>query len=163
MALHWFADRQAAVAAMARALRAGGDLGIVAPGVGHDRECAALLQGEDPPLFPSLAEAFAVNEISPDELGRYIAAAGLEPLDIWVEERRRRTTPDRYLARLTAVGSHLIDDVPEDRRERQLRRVRDLMAATSDDGSWSYTFTKIFAVARAPAAGGYGGRAEADR
>ena len=154
MALHWFPDRGGAVAAMARALRPGGHLGIVAPSVGHDQECVALLMGQDPPLFPSLAEAFGVNEIAPEEVGRYFEAAGLEPLDVWIEERRRRTAPERYLARLTAVGSHLIDDVPEDERERRLGRVRDLMAATSDDGSWSYTFTKIFAIARAPGRAG---------
>jgi ubiquinone/menaquinone biosynthesis C-methylase UbiE len=153
MALHWFPDRGAAVAAMARALRPGGVLGIVAPSVGHDREFAALLMGEDPPLFPRLAETFEVTSISAEALGGFIAAAVLEPLDLWIEERRRRTSPERYLARVTTVGSHLIDDVPEDERERQLRRVRELMAGTSGDGSWSYTFTKIFAVARAPAAG----------
>jgi len=148
MALHWFSDRGAAVAAMARALRPGGHLGIVAPSVRHDRECAELLMAQDPPLFPSLAAAFGDNEIAVEEVAGYLAGAGLEPVDVWVEERQRRTEPERYLSRLTTVGAHLFDDVPEDEREREIERVRGLMAATSPDGTWSYTFTKLFAVAR---------------
>jgi len=151
MALHWFDDRSAAIGEMAKTLRPGGVLGLLGPGPGHDAEFVTLSRAADPPILPELADSIVSNEIYPEELRGYLASAGLEVLDLWVECRQRRLPPDRYLARMRAVGSHLwAHRSPED-RERQLARAEAALCAASRDGTFTYTFTKLLVIARAPA------------
>jgi len=150
MALHWFDDRRAAITEMAKTLRPGGVLGLLGPGPGHDAQFVALSRASDPPILPELADSIVSNEIYPEEMRGYLADAGLEELDIWVEARERRLPADRYLARMQAVGSHLWAHRTPDDRDRQLARAGDALRAASCDGTFVYTFTKLLVIARAP-------------
>jgi len=150
MALHWFNDRGAAILEMAKTLRPGGVLGLLGPGPGHDAQFVALSRASEPPILPELADSIVSNEIYPEEMRGYLAAAGLEELDLWVEARERRLSADRYLSRMRAVGSHLwAHRTPED-RDWQLDRAEAALRAESPDGTFVYTFTKLLVVARAP-------------
>lgn len=150
MALHWFTDRRAAIVAMAATLRPGGVLALLAPGPGHDAEFVAMSAAADPPIMPELAESILGNQVFPEVMRGYLAAAGLEELDLWVERRQRRLAPERYLARMRAVGSHLWAHRDPSERERELARAQAALAAASMDGIFAYTFTKTFVIARAP-------------
>jgi SAM-dependent methyltransferase len=150
MVLHWLGDRRAgAIAAMAGALRPGGILALVAPGPGHDGEYAELLRALAPPVPPPVFEVFARAQVLPEAVEEALLAAGMEPLDVWVERRRRRVAPERYMARIEAVGSHTWAELmapPE--QAAMLRRIRRAVAEASPGGVWRYTFTKTYAVAR---------------
>jgi ubiquinone/menaquinone biosynthesis C-methylase UbiE len=152
MALHWFPDRHAAMLAMARTLRPGGVLALLAPGPEHDAEFVALSRSADPPILPELADSIVANQVFPEEMRGYLADAGLEEVDLWVERRRRRLAPERYLARMQAVGSHLwAHRTPED-RDDQLARAGSALAAVSSGDVFDYTFTKLLVIARRPRA-----------
>lgn len=149
MALHWFAERAAAVARMARALAAGGVLGILAPGPGHDRETVALVRASGDPLLDRLARSIEDNEIDPDALAGYLVATGLEPEDVWTETRRRAVSPAAYGARMEAVASHLWADLPAGEQASVLARMSALLSGATDaDGAYRYHFVKTFAIAR---------------
>jgi ubiquinone/menaquinone biosynthesis C-methylase UbiE len=150
MALHWFDDRQAAISAMAATLRPGGVLGLLGPGPGHDAQFVELSRSADPPILPELADSIVSNEIYPDEMRGYLKSAGLEEVDLWVERRERRLPPDRYLDRMRAVGSHLWAHRSAADRDAQLDRARTALVQASADGRFTYDFTKLFLVARAP-------------
>lgn len=151
MALHWFTDRGAAVAAMARALAPGGVLGVLAPGPGHDRLTVERIRAEGDGMLDRLADAIEDNQVDPGVLAGHVAAAGLEALDVWTETRRRAVTPDSYAARLEAVASHLWSDLPASGQQDVVGRMRALLAGhASADGLYRYAFVKTFAIARAP-------------
>jgi ubiquinone/menaquinone biosynthesis C-methylase UbiE len=151
MALHWFAERAAAIAAMARALAPGGVLAVLAPGPRHDRETVERIQATGDAALRRLADSIEDNQVDPDVLGGYIAAAGLEPLDVWTETRRRAVTTESYSARLEAVASHLWADLPEDEQADVVARMRGLLGERAGaDGLYRYGFVKTFAIARAP-------------
>ena len=149
MALHWFTERAAAIERMARALAPGGVLGILAPGPEHDRGTVALVRATGDPILGRLADSIEDNEIDPDALAAYLAAAGLEPKDVWTETRRRVATPAAYGARMEAVASHLWSDLPGNEQAAVVTRMYALLAgATDDDGAYRYRFVKTFAIAR---------------
>lgn len=149
MALHWFTDRAAAVAAMGRALAQGGVLGILAPGPSHDRETVERIRRTGDPVLGRLADAIESNQVDPDVLTGHIAAAGLTPLDVWTETRRRTVTAASYSARLEAVASHLWADLPQAEQEDVVARMRALLQeCADDDGHYRYGFVKTFAIAR---------------
>ena len=149
MALHWFTDRPAAVARMGRALAPGGALGMLAPAPAHDRETVALVRATGDPVLSRLADSIEDNEIDPDVLAGYLQAAGLEPEDIWTEERRRVVTPRAYGARMEAVGSHLWSDLPAGDQAAAIAAMYALFeGAAGPDGAYRYSFVKTFAVAR---------------
>lgn len=151
MALHWFTDRAAAIAAIAGSLRPGGVLALVSPGPGHDQEYVALVQDLDPPVPAHVHEVFAASSIDPDVVERQLVEAGLEPLDVWVETRHRTAPAERYLGRMRAVGSHTWHAIMEPAEvEAMLARIEAAVRAGSGPGGWRYTFTKTFAVARRP-------------
>jgi len=153
MALHWFTERAAAIALMARALAPGGILGILAPGPSHDAETVAMIRRTGDPLMARLADSVVSNEVDPDVLTGYLRAAGLEPLDVWTERRSRATTAAAYSGRLDAVASHLWSDLPPAEQETTLAAMHALIAnAADDDGVYRYHFVKTFAIARAPGA-----------
>jgi ubiquinone/menaquinone biosynthesis C-methylase UbiE len=151
MALHWFADRGAAVAAMARALAPGGVLGVLAPGPDHDRLTVERIRAEGDAMLDRLADAIEDNQVDPGVLAGHVAAAGLEALDVWTETRRRAVAPESYAARLEAVASHLWSDLPVSGQQDVVGRMRALLAGhAAADGLYRYAFVKTFAIARAP-------------
>ena len=150
MALHWFAERGAAIALMARALAPGGVLAVLAPGPGHDRMTVEHVRASGDPHLDRLADVILANEVDPDVLEGLIVTAGLEPLDVWTETRTRRVTPASYAARLEAVASHLWSDLPAEGQAEVIARTRALLQRhAGDDGLYTYRFVKTFAIARA--------------
>jgi len=151
MALHWIEDRAGAVAAMSGALRPGGYLALLAPGPEHDREYVDLISRLDPPIHPAIYEAFARAAIPIEEIEAYVEAAGLETVDVWTETRKRRVAAERYIARMTAVGSHVTAEVmSREDEEKTFAHIQQAVQAASGPRGFEYTFTKTFAVARKP-------------
>jgi ubiquinone/menaquinone biosynthesis C-methylase UbiE len=154
MALHWFADRGAAIALMARALVPGGVLGILAPGPEHDTETVGRIRRTGDPLMGRLADAIEDNQVDPDVLTGHLVAAGLEPLDVFTETRRRAIPASAYSGRLDAVASHLWADLPPARQDETLARMHAFIEdAAGDDGLYRYRFVKTYAIARKPGGG----------
>jgi len=155
MALHWFADKPAAVRAMADALRPGGVLGVLCAGRGGEDEYRAILAALDPPAPPEWDAAFDDVQRDVDELEAYLLAAGLEPLDVWMERRVRHTEPEAYLERQRVVASHIFTaGIDEARLARIGDEILALMRAASGPRGFAYTFTKLFGVAAKPGGGG---------
>jgi ubiquinone/menaquinone biosynthesis C-methylase UbiE len=149
MALHWFAARADAIGRMARALAPGGILGVLAPGPGHDRETVRLIRDRGDPILERLADSVEDNEIDPDALAGYLVAAGLEPVDVWTETRRRSVSPAEYGARMEAVASHLWADLPPTDQKTALAQMHALFrAGAADERTYRYSFVKTFAIAR---------------
>ena len=93
--------------------------------------------------------AVADDSPDPDVLAGYLDAAGLEPEDIWTEERRRVVTPRAYGSRMEAVGSHLWSDLPADDQAAAMAAMYELFdGAAGPDGAYRYSFVKTYAVAR---------------
>lgn len=145
MALHWFADKPGAVARMARALRPGGVMGILTAGRGGEDTWRALLERIGAPS--AWTGWFAANQRDVDEIDADLRAAGLEPLDIWMERRRRTTPPDAFMARTRSVAGHLLGNPPGGFSELDRRIEAALHAASGPDG-FVYDYCKLFAVAR---------------
>jgi SAM-dependent methyltransferase len=147
MALHWFPDKTAAVARMARALRPGGVMGILTAGRGGEDAWRELLERIGAP--PAWTGWFAENQRDVGEIEGDLRAAGLEPLDVWMERRRRATPPDAFMARVRSVAAHLLDNPPGGAGELDRRIEAALRAAAGPEG-FVYDYCKLFAVARRP-------------
>lgn len=151
MAMHWMPDRPAALREMARALRPGGVLAILAPGEHHDRPTVDVIEATGDPLLARLADSIVSNEIPVGWLTAELGAAGLEPLDVWAETRERAVPPDALADRMDAVASHLWDDLPDEEQRGVQARARQLLHDSAGaDGLYRYRFVKTFAVARRP-------------
>jgi SAM-dependent methyltransferase len=150
MAFHWFPEKAAAVAAMARRLRPGGVLGILASGRGTDEELRRLLREIEPPVPAAWIDVFDLIQRDCEELGEYLEAAGLEVLDAWEERRVRRVTPEAYLARIAAVASHLSEGMDPAEAEAHHARVSRAVTGAAGPEGFAYTFVKLFGVARKP-------------
>jgi trans-aconitate methyltransferase len=151
MAFHWFPEKPAALGAMTRRLRPGGVLGILASGTGTDDEFRVLLEAIEPPVPRGWVDVFGAIHRSGEELAGYMEDAGLEVIDVWEERRVRRVAPEAFLARITAVSSHLSADLdPEEAAAHGARVVEAVMGATGPRG-FRYTFVKLFGVGRRPA------------
>ncbi len=151
MAFHWFPEKPAAVAAMARRLRPGGVLGILASGTGTDEEFRTILEAIEPPVPRAWVDVFGAIHRSAEELAGYMEDAGLEVLDAWEERRVRHVAPEAFLARITAVSSHLSAGLdPEEAAAHGARVVEAVMGATGLRG-FRYTFVKLFGIGRRPA------------
>lgn len=149
MALHWFTERAAAIGVMARALAPGGVAAILAPGPEHDRETVARIRATGDADLALLADSIEHNQIDPDVLTGDLVGAGLEPVDVWTETRRRAVPPMAYSARLEAVASHLWDHLPADEAADVVARLRALLGSATDaGGAYRYRFVKTFAIAR---------------
>lgn len=148
MALHWFPDKPGAVAQMARALRPGGVLGILTAAHGSEDAWRDLLKGIGAPA--AWTGWFAENQLDIDDIAADMRAAGLEPIDIWIERRRRATPPDAFMARTRSVAGHLLGNPPGGFSELDGRVEAALHAAAGPDG-FVYDYCKLFAVARKPA------------
>ncbi len=150
MAFHWFPDKPAAVAAMARRLRPGGALAILASGRGTDEEFRRLLVDLDPPVPVAWTEVFDRIHRSGDELAAYMEAAGLEVVDAWEERRVRRASPEAFLARIGAVASHLSDGLDPAEAEAHGARVAAAVAAAAGPRGFEFDFVKLYGVAVRP-------------
>jgi SAM-dependent methyltransferase len=151
MAFHWFPDKPAAVAAMARRLRPGGVLAVLASGRGTDEEFRAVLEAVEPPVPAAWLEVFDRIHRGGAELEGYMEGAGLEPLDVWEEHRVRHATPEAFLARIGAVASHLSDGLDPAEAEAHGARVAAALAESAGPRGFRYTFVKLYGVARRPA------------
>jgi SAM-dependent methyltransferase len=147
MALHWFPDKPGAIARMARALKPGGVMGILTAGRGGEDAWRAVL--EEAGAAPDWVGWFAENQRDVDEMANDLRAAGLDPLDVWMERRRRATPPDAFMARTRAVAGHLLGNPPGGFSEIDQRIEATLNAASGPDG-FVYDYCKLFAVARKP-------------
>ncbi len=145
MALHWFPDKPGAVARMGRALRPGGVMGILTAGAGGEEAWRQLLEDVGAP--PEWTGWFALNQRDVDEMAADMRAAGVEPLDVWIERRRRATPPDAFMARTRAVAGHLLGNPPGGFSELDQRIEAALHAAAGPDG-FEYDYHKLFAVGR---------------
>jgi ubiquinone/menaquinone biosynthesis C-methylase UbiE len=147
MALHWFPDKPGAVARMARALRPGGVMGILTAGRGGEDSWRELLEEIGAP--EAWTGWFAANQRDVDEIAADLVAAGLEPLDVWMERRRRATPPDEFMARTRSVAAHLLNNPPGGRSELD-RRIETALRRNSGPDGFVYDYCKLFAVARKP-------------
>jgi SAM-dependent methyltransferase len=150
MAFHWFPDKPRAVAAMARRLRPGGVLGVLASGRGSDAEFLEVLRGIDPPVPRPWIEVFDDIQRSADEVAGHMEEAGLEVVDAWEERRVRRVDPMAYLARITAVASHLSSEMDPEEAAAHGARVVEAVTAASGPRGFRYGFVKLFAIGRRP-------------
>lgn len=148
MALHWFPDKPGAIARMARALRPGGVMGILTAGRGGEDTWRALLEGVGAPA--EWTGWFPENQRDVDEIAADLRAAGLDPVDVWMERRRRATPPDAFMARTRSVAAHLLRNPPGGFSEIDRRIEAALRAAAGPEG-FVYDYCKLFAVARRPA------------
>jgi ubiquinone/menaquinone biosynthesis C-methylase UbiE len=147
MALHWFPDKPGAVARMARALRPGGVIGILTAGRGGEEPWQRLLADIGAP--EAWTGWFAQNQRDVDEIADDLRATGLDPVDVWMERRRRSTPPDAFMARTRSVAAHLLGNPPGGFSELDQRIEAALHARSGLDG-FVYDYCKLFAVARAP-------------
>lgn len=150
MAFHWFPDKPAAVAAMARRLRRGGVLAILGAGRGTDAQLRTLLEAIEPPVPPAWIDVFDRIHRDSEELAADMEEAGLEVLDAWEERRVRRVAPEAYLARIRAVASHLSADLDPEVAEAHEARVAAALVAAAGARGFEYDFVKLFGVARHP-------------
>ena len=149
MALHWFPDKSGAIARMARALRPGGVIGILTAGRGGEDAWREVLERVGAP--EDWTGWWAVNSRDVDEIEADLRAAGLEPLDVWMERRRRRTHPDAFMARTRSVAAHLLGNPPDGFSELDQRIAQGLRDAAGPNG-FEYDYCKLYAVARRPEA-----------
>ena len=150
MAFHWFPEKPAALAAMARRLKPGGVLGILASGTGTDEEFRRILDAIEPPVPRPWVDVFGLIHRSVEELTGYMEEAGIEPVDVWEERRVRHVTPEAFMARITAVSSHLSSDMdPGEVEAHGARVVQGVIDATGPRG-FTYTFVKLFGIGRRP-------------
>ena len=150
MAFHWFPEKPAALAAMARRLRPGGVLGILASGTGTDEEFRIILEAIEPPVPRGWVDVFGAIHRSGEDLAGYMEGAGLEVIDVWEERRVRHVAPEAFLARITAVSSHLSSGLdPEEAAAHGSRVVEAVMSASGPRG-FRYSFVKLYGIARRP-------------
>jgi ubiquinone/menaquinone biosynthesis C-methylase UbiE len=148
MAFHWFPDKPAAIAAMARRLRPGGVLGVLASARGTDQEFLEVLRAVRPPVPAPWIDVFGQIQRSADEVAGYAEEAGLEIVDAWEERRVRRTTPEAYIARIAAVAGHLSAEMDPEEAAAHGERVAAGIAAAAGPRGFEYAFVKLFLVAR---------------
>jgi len=150
MAFHWFPEKRKAMAAMAATLRPGGVLAILCSGRG-EYEVQHMISRIEPPVPPQYLGLYTLVQRDVSEMHQYVADAGLEAVDVWMEERKRRIPLEAYLERNRVVASHVFSDVPDDEREALAQRFADGMRReVGPDEMVEYTFTKLFVVARKP-------------
>lgn len=147
MALHWFPDKPGAIARMAQALRPGGVIGILTAGYGSEDAWRELLERMGAP--EEWTGWFALNQLDIHEMAAHLQTAGLEPIDVWIERRRRATDPDAFMARTRAVAGHLLANPPGGFSELD-QRIEAALHEASGPAGFVYDYCKLFAVARRP-------------
>ena len=149
MAYHWFQHRWDAAAAMARAMKPGGVIAVLCSGKGGEQAYRDVIADVEPINYQWLG-AFDGNLRDIGEMEGYLTAAGLEPLDIWMERRVRHTTVEAYMERMRVVAGHIIGDPADPDVAGWLSRVEQEMKKRSGPRGWAYDFMKLYAVARKP-------------
>ncbi len=150
MAFHWFTDKPGSLRAMAATLRPGGVLGLLASGRGTDIELKAVLEAIRPPVPEAWLAVYDRVQRDEDDLLGYLEDAGLEPIDVWMERRRRTASPERYLARVAITTRHLVAGLEPAELEEVGARVRAGVEAAAGPRGFAYTFNKLYGVARRP-------------
>ncbi len=148
MALHWFPDKPGAIARMARLVRPDGVMGILTAGRGGERAWQQVLV--EAGAADEWTGWFDTNQRDVDEMAADLEAAGMEPLDVWMERRRRCTPVDQFMARTRSVAGHLLNNPPDGFRAIDRKIEAALTKAAGPDG-FAYDYCKLFAVARRPA------------
>ncbi len=149
MSFHWFPRKGEATKTLARALRPGGVMAVVLPGEGVDEEFRRILATIEPPHWNFLG-SFQAAPRSLRQMDGYLAAAGLEVIDMWSERRLRRTPVDAYLERMRVVAGHLGQDMPPEDLDLHLGNLREAMLREAGPQGFEYEFVKLFAIARRP-------------
>lgn len=150
MAFHWFPDKQAAITEMARVVRPGGIVAVLAAGRGTDAELLSTMRAMDPPVPAAWTGVFDHIHRNPREMQEMLDTAGLVPVDVWSETRYRHTSPEAYLARLQAVAGHLSSDMSPEEAQGHGERLAYALGARSGPKGFGYSFVKLFAIARRP-------------
>lgn len=151
MAYHWFQHRWDAAAAMARAMQPGAVIAILCSGKGGEQTYRDVIADVEPINYKWLG-AFEGNLRDIPEMEGYLAAAGLEPIDIWMERRVRHVPVEAYMERMRVVASHIIGDPAKPEIATWLAKVEERMRERSGPRGWTYDFMKLFALARKPPA-----------
>lgn len=149
MAYHWFQRRWEAAAAMARAMRPGAVIAILCSGKGGEQAYRDVIADVEPINYSWLG-AFDGNLRDIPEMERYLLAAGLEPIDIWIERRVRHVPVEAYMERMRVVAGHIIGDPAKPDIAAWLGKVEERMRERSGPRGWTYDFMKLFALARKP-------------
>jgi ubiquinone/menaquinone biosynthesis C-methylase UbiE len=147
MALHWFPDKTGAIARMARALRPGGVMAILMVGRGGEDSWREVLERVDAPA--EWVGWFKENQRDVGEIDADLRAAGLEPLDVWMERRRRHTHPAAFMARTRSVVAHLLGN-PAGGFGDLDRRIEKALHDAAGPTGFVYDYCKLYAVARKP-------------
>lgn len=151
MAFHWFPDKPAAMKEMAAALRPGGIIGLLNSGRHAEHEFREILARVDHPGVPIWDAAFETVQRDIPEMEGYVRGAGLEPVDLWMERRIRRTPPEMYLERMRVVTHHMFQEhfTEDEIADLHRRTAAEMHKAIGPEG-FEYTFTKMYTVARKP-------------
>lgn len=149
MAFHWFSRKDAALAAMARALRPGGVIGVLTAGRESERELRTIMAGV-PGLPDSWHAVFDLIHRDERDLEDLMEGAGLQPIDIWAERRRRRLSAQGYLDRIRATSWQVSGDLEPAEAEAHWERLSAAVHAAAGARGFEYTFVKTFGVARQP-------------
>lgn len=150
MAYHWFPHKWEAAKAMARVLRPGGVVAILMSGRGGEQAYRDVISNIEPINYRWLG-AFDGNLRNESEMEDYLVSAGLEPVDIWMENRVRHTTVEAYMERMRVVAGHMIGDQNEADVADYVAKIEAELRARSGPRGWRYEFAKLFAIARKPA------------
>ncbi len=149
MAYHWFQHRWVAAEAIARALQPGGVVAILCSGKGGEQAYRDVIADVEPINYAWLG-AFDGNLRDIPQMEGYLTAAGLEPVDIWMERRVRHVPVEAYMERMRVVAGHIIGDPSQPAVAEWLAKVEAKMRERSGPRGWTYDFNKLFAVARKP-------------
>lgn len=151
MAFHWFPDRHAAASAMADAVRPGGLVAALAPARGSDQEFFDLAAAIDPPAPAEWALAARRFLVDPGEFEDAFRATPVDILDLWVERRHRRASPEAFLERMRTVATHVFlrtPGHPEQELEDAWDRTAEAIRRAAGPHGFEWTFNKVFVVAR---------------
>ncbi len=149
MAYHWFQHRWVAAEQMARAMKPGAVVAILCSGKGGEQDYRNVIADVEPINYQWLG-AFDGNLRDIPEMEGYLVAAGLEPIDIWMERRVRHVPVEEYMERMRVVAGHIIGDPNTPEVASWLGKVEEKMRARSGPRGWRYEFMKLFALARKP-------------
>lgn len=149
MAYHWFQHRWEAAKQMARAMRPGAVIAILCSGKGGEQAYQDVIADVEPINYEWLG-AFQGNLRDIPEMKGYLTAAGLEPIDIWMERRIRTVPVEAYMERMRVVAGHIIGDPNTPEVAAWLATVEQRMRERSGPEGWTYEFMKLYALARKP-------------
>lgn len=149
MAYHWFQHRWVAAEQIARAMKPGAVVAILCSGKGGEQDYRNVIADVEPINYQWLG-AFDGNLRDIPEMEGYLVAAGLEPIDIWMERRVRHVPVEEYMERMRVVAGHIIGDPNTPEVASWLGKVEERMRARSGPRGWRYEFMKLFALARKP-------------